>query len=43
MMNEAAISAAKLNKESIGNDDIDESIDKIQMGSERKGKQFSEN
>lgn len=42
MMNEAAIRAAKLDKDEIQIDDINESIDKIQIGAERKGKRFSD-
>lgn len=42
LLNEAAILAAKRDKKFIGNDEILESIEKVMMGPERKGKQFLE-
>jgi cell division protease FtsH len=42
LLNEAAILTAKRNKQIIGNDEILESIEKVMMGPERKGKTFLE-
>ncbi|MFA5821196.1 MAG: ATP-dependent zinc metalloprotease FtsH [Candidatus Gracilibacteria bacterium] len=42
LLNEAAILTAKLNKKTVGNNEIDKSIEKVLLGPERKTKVMSE-